>query len=94
MWISASFSSLPDLLAFLNARRLPPGAFHVVVARDDDGVQVFHILYQESLELDATGLAVQEAELLPVVEGAAADEAAAAVEAAEEILQGKEDEQA
>ena len=91
MWISASFSSLPDLLAFLNARRLAPGAFHVVVARDDDGVQFFHVLYQESLELDATGLAVQEAELLPVVEGAAADEAAAAVEAAEEILQGKEE---
>ena len=44
------------------------------------------MLYQGSLELESTGLAVQEAELLPVVEGAAADEAAAAVEAAEELL--------
>ena len=91
MWTSASFGSLPDLLAFLNTRRLAPGAFQVVAAREDDGMQVFHVLYRDLLDQDAVGQAVQEAELLPVVEGAAADDAAAAVVAAEEILQGKDD---
>jgi hypothetical protein len=67
-------------------------AFHVVVARDDDGLQVFNLLYREAQELDAVGQAVQEAELLPVVEGAAADDAAAAVEAAEEIIHTREEE--
>jgi hypothetical protein len=92
VWTSASFGSLTDLLAFLNGRRLVPDAFHVVVARDDEGVQLFCVLYQEPQDKDAVGQAVQEAELLPVVEGAQADEAAAAVVAAEEILQGKDEE--
>ena len=92
MWISASFASLSDLVQFLNARRMEAATFHVVVARDDDGIQVFHLLYREAQELDAVGQAVQEAELLPVVEGAAADEAAAAVVAAEKIIHRGEEE--
>ncbi len=91
MWTSVSFATLSDLIVFLNARRLPPGAFHVVVARDDDGVQLFHLLFQESEPSRTSGQAVQEAELLPVVEGAATDDAAAAVEAAEEILHRDDD---
>ena len=90
MWTSVSFATLSDLIIFLNARRLRPEAFHVVVARDEDGLQLFHLLYREAASTNVGGQAVQEAELLPVVEGAEEDEAAAAVEAAEEILHGNE----
>ena len=86
MWTSVSFATLSDLILFLNVRRLPPGAFEIVVARDDDGMQLFHLVHQEESVGDVAGQAVQEAELLPVVEGAAAAEAAAAIEAAEDII--------
>jgi hypothetical protein len=91
VWTSARFSSAAELIQFLNVRRLAAPDFHVVVARDDEGGQHFLILYQEQLEIDAVGQAVQEAELLPVVESAAAEVAAAAVEAAEEIIHRHED---
>lgn len=88
MWTSVSFATLSDLLLFLNVRRLAPPEIHVVVARDDDGTQLFHLLLRQEATDPTSSLAVQEAELLPVVEGAAADEAAAAVEAAEDFLHG------
>jgi hypothetical protein len=92
VWTSARFSGLPELIQFLNVRRMSAEDFHVVVEREDDGSQHFLVLYEEAQELDAVGQAVQEAELFPVVEGAEAEDAAAAVEAAEEIIHRRESE--
>ena len=79
MWTSESFATLELLVAFLNDRRIGADRCKVVVARDDEGAQVFHLLYQ-MLE-DAVGVgAVAQAEA-EALDGTDADDAVGAAEA-------------
>ena len=80
MWTSESFATIELLLAFLNDRRIPASRCKVAVARDRDGAQVFHLLYQTEDDPLAEMAAVAQAEADPFRD---ADDA---VDAAEAII--------
>jgi hypothetical protein len=81
MWKAEHFSSLDDVLAFLNRRGLRPPSCKLVVARDEGGGQLFHLLYVEE-ERPLVGVAAAEAE----VEGFNGQELDEAIDEAEAIL--------
>jgi hypothetical protein len=77
MWVSESFPTLPALLGFLNDRRLRADRCKVVAARDAEGAQVFHLLYQT----DGDGERERAAAAAEEEEALGADEAVGAAEA-------------
>ncbi len=80
MWASESFATLALLIDFLNDRGIDAARCKVVVVREDDGDQLFHLLYQVDGEpgLAMAATAVEEAGALPPV---AADDAVGAAQA-------------
>lgn len=81
MWMLESFATIELLIDFLNDRRLTADQCKIVAARDDDGNQVFHVLYQ-SLESVLAEVAVAQAG----IDQPSADDAEDAVDAAEAII--------
>ncbi len=80
MWASESFGTLELLIDFLNDRRLDAARCKVAVARDDNGDELYHLLYQvddEPGQALAT-VAVEEVDAVPPVD---ADDAVGAVQA-------------
>lgn len=82
MWIAEDFPSLDLLLAFVNDRHIAIDRAKVVVAHDDGGVQIFHLLYAPADEPELTLAAVATAEAELPIE-AERDEA---IDAAEAII--------
>lgn len=82
MWVSESFRSLPLLLDFANDRRVRIERAQIVVAHDETGAEVFHLIFEPTKEPDLalTAVAVAEAE---VAEPAEAEEV---VDEAEAII--------
>ncbi len=76
-----SFATIELLVDFLNDRRLPADQFKVVAARDEDGNQVFHVLYTAP-ETVMAEVAVAQVGL----EQTAAEDVEDAVDAAEAII--------
>ena len=81
MWTSESFATLELLLAFLNDHRIRAERCKIVVADDNNGSQVFYLLYQTDEGPELAAVAAQ-AEADPL-EGADAGDA---VDAAEAII--------
>jgi hypothetical protein len=82
-WSTVSFPTIDLLVAYLNEHGIRAGQCKIVVARDTDGAQVFHLL----LDRDAPGrppIAAAVAEPDPLVEA----EVEEAVGAAEAIIAG------
>lgn len=82
MWAAESFATLELLLGFLNERRIRASRCKVVVARDAEGAQRFHLLFQIEDDPLLEMAAVAQAETEPLV-GADGDDA---VDAAEAII--------
>ncbi len=76
-----SFATIELLVDFLNDRRLPADQFKVVAARDEDGNQVFHVLYT-AREAVLAEVAVAQAGR----DQSTAEDAEDAVDAAEAII--------
>jgi len=81
MWRAESFPSVEAVLAFLNLRGLKPASCKLVVARDEGGGQLFHLLFVED-ERPLVGVATAEAE----VEGFDGQDKDEAIDEAEAIL--------
>ena len=79
MWHSESFTTLQLLLGFLNDRRIRASHCKVVVARDRNGAQVFHLLYQTEDDPLAEMATVAQAEADPFRNGDDAVDAAEAI---------------
>jgi hypothetical protein len=76
MWVAESFATLQALLGFLNDRRLRADRCKVVAARDAEGAQVFHLLYQTEGDGERERATAAEQD-----EALGADEAVGAAEA-------------
>jgi len=63
MWVSESFRSLPLLLDFANDRGVRIERAQVVVARDETGAEVFHLLFEPTKEPDLALAAVAVADV-------------------------------
>ncbi len=81
MWKTEQFSSVEDVVDFLNGRGLRPERIKLAVGRGDSGRQVFHLLYEEE-DSSLVGVAVAEAdvpEIAPGDVGGVMDEAEAII---------------
>lgn len=82
MWVSESFRSLELLVDFANDRRVGIERAQVVVAHDETGAEVFHLLFEPTKDPDLalTAVAVADAEVpAPAVTEDVVDEAEAII---------------
>ncbi len=82
-WVSESFVSFDLMLMFLNDRAIRPDRCKLLVSRDAQGAQLFHVVFQTGGDDDLAMAAVAQAE----AEGLDTEDAGEAVDAAEAILQ-------
>lgn len=81
-WVSESFVTLDLMLMFLNDRAIRPERSKLLVSRDAEGAQLFHVIFQTGDDDDREMATVARAEAESIDTGDVEE----AVDAAEAIL--------